>query len=96
MSDFPKWLLALAGTNLLPILICPLFLFGGLKPFGTTDYAVVNFLLYIVVQLLWIVPTVLFFLSLHLWRKCFELPAIVIAAIGLLITLADIVLLLSV
>lgn len=95
MSDFPKWLLALSGTNLIPILVCPLFLFGGLKPFGTTDYAVVNFLLYMLVQLLWLVPTLLFFLSLHLWRKCYELPAIVIAVIGLLFTVADILLLLN-
>lgn len=93
MSDFPKWLLALAGTNLVPILISPLFMFGGLRPFGTTEYAVINFLLYLLVQLLWIAPIGLFFLSLHLWRECFELPAIVLAVIGMLITLSDIILL---
>jgi hypothetical protein len=96
MSDFPKWLLALAFTNLIPLIICPLFLFGGIRPFGTTDYAVINFLLYLLVQLLWIVPCGLFFLGLHLWRNCFELPAIVLVALGFLMTIADIILLFNV
>jgi len=89
MNDFPKWMLALAGTNLIPILLCPFFLFG-LQPFGTSDSGVVRFLLYLLTNLLWIVPILLFFASLTLYRRCFELPAIVVAAIGLLFTVADI------
>lgn len=89
MNDFPKWLLALAGTNLIPILLCPFFLFG-LQPFGTSDSGLVRFLLYLLTNLLWIVPILLFFVSLTLYRRCFELPAIVVAVIGLLFTVADI------
>ena len=63
MSNFPKWLLALAGTNLIPILLCPFFLFGGLHPFGTSEYTIVAFLLYVLTQLLWLIPIGAFFLG---------------------------------
>ena len=46
MSEFPKWLLALAGLSLIPLLACPLFLFGA-QPFGTSQYGIVRFLLYL-------------------------------------------------
>lgn len=89
MNDFPKWLLALAGTNLIPILLCPFFLFG-LQPFGTSDSGLVRFLLYLLTNLLWIIPIALFFVGLTLYRRCFEVPAVVVAVIGLLFTVADI------
>ena len=53
MSEFPKWLLALAGLSLIPLLACPLFLFGA-QPFGTSQYGIVRFLLYLLTQLLWL------------------------------------------
>lgn len=93
MSDFPKWMLALAGTNLIPLLLCPFFMFGQLHPFGTSSYEVVNFLFYVLLNLLWVVPVILFFVSLELYRRCFEGPGIVVAVLGLLLTIADIVLL---
>ena len=95
MSDFPKWMLALAGTNLIPLLMCPLFLFGEFHPFGTSEISAFNFLLYILTNLLWVVPFLLFFVSLHLYRRCFEKPGIVVAVVGLLLTLVDIWLLVS-
>ena len=93
MSDFPKWMLALAGTNLIPLLLSPFFMFGGLHPFGISETGWINFLLYVLTNLLWIVPFILFFVSLHLYRQCFEKPGIVVAVLGLLITVGDIALL---
>lgn len=90
MSDFPKWLLALAGTNLIPILLCPFFLFGGLQPFGQSEVWILNFLLYILGNLLWVVPLLLFFAGLELYRRCFEVPGIIVNAIGALLTIVDI------
>lgn len=89
MKDFPKWMLALAGTNLIPILLCPFYLFG-LQPFGTSESGTLRFLLYLLTNLLWIVPIALFFVSLTLYRRCYVLPAVTVAVIGLLFTVADI------
>lgn len=88
MKGFPKWLVALAGTGLLPVLVCPLFLFG-LQPFGTSDSGFVRFLLYVLTQLLWIVPAGLFFLSLELYDRYLVIPAVVLAVLAFLITIAD-------
>lgn len=85
MSDFPKWMLALAGINLIPVLICPFFLFG-IMPFGTSTNGFVNFLLYLATQLLWIVPLALFFISLDYYRRGFEKTGITFALIGLSVT----------
>lgn len=94
MSNFPKWLLALAGINLIPILLCPFFLFGGLHPFGTSEYTIVSFLLYILTQLLWLIPIGAFFLGLDLYNRYFSWPGIAVCVIGAMFTVADIVLLL--
>lgn len=88
MKNFPKWLLALAGLGLLPVLVCPLFLFG-LQPFGTSDSGFVRLLLYVLTQLLWIVPALFFFLSLELYDRCFVIPSVFVAVLALLITIAD-------
>lgn len=95
MSDFPKWLLALAGTNLIPALLCPFFLIGGVMPFGEGSNGFTHFLLYLLTNLLWVVPILLFFVGLELYRRCFELPGITVNVIGLLITLLDFWILLS-
>ncbi len=68
VSDFPKWLLALAFVSLIPLLACPLYLFGGM-PFGTSESAVVRFFLYLTTQMLWFIPIVLFFAGLDAWRR---------------------------
>ena len=90
VSDFPKWLLALAGTNLIPILLCPFLLFGGLQPFGQSEVWILNFLLYLLSNLLWVAPLLLFFVGLQLYRRCFEVPGIIVNAIGALLTIVDI------
>ncbi|MBP3228482.1 MAG: hypothetical protein J6M53_06875 [Bacteroidaceae bacterium] len=65
MSLYPKWLLALAGVNLLGLLLAVFYLFGGVQPFGTSGDAVVRFLLYLATQCLWVVPVACFFGALR-------------------------------
>ena len=92
MSDFPKWLLALAGVSLVPVLLSPLYLFGA-TPFGTSDSSLVQFLLYCATQLLWLLPLVLFFVSLDRYRRGFERIGIAVLLCGAAITAAGCVLL---
>lgn len=87
MSDFPKWMLALAGVSLLPVLLSPLYLFGA-TPFGTSAHTFVQFLLYCATQLLWLLPLVLFFVSLDRYRRGFERSAVVVAAVSALVACA--------
>lgn len=68
MSDFPRPLLVLAFVSIIPLLLSPLYLFGA-HPFGTGGNAFVRFLLYLLTQLLWFVPLVLFFVSLDQYRR---------------------------
>ncbi len=82
MSDFPKWLLALAGLSLIPVLLCPLFLFGGQHPFGQGGNALTSFLLYLLTQLLWLIPAVFFFVSLDVWRRGFGRAGVALAVLG--------------
>ena len=49
MSVFPKWLLALAAPNLLPVLCAPLFLFGDPLPLQT-DSDFLSFLHYLLIR----------------------------------------------
>jgi hypothetical protein len=84
VSDFPKWLLALAGISLLPVLLSPFYLFGA-SPFGTSDSTFLRFLLYICTQLLWLLPLLLFFFSLDLYRRGFERAGISLAVCSALI-----------
>lgn len=84
MSDYPKWLLALAGVSLLPLLACPLYIWGA-QPFGTSDSHFIRFLLSILTQLLWVVPLALFFVSLELYRRGWEYAGIGVAAVSAVI-----------
>ena len=70
MSEFPKWLLALAALSLTPLLASVFYLFGA-KPFGTPQGvgAAAEFGLYVAAQLLWIAPIALFFVSLDRYRR---------------------------
>ena len=85
MSDFPKWMLALAGISLLPVLLSLFYLFG-LQPFGTSPNALVRFLFYVATQLLWLLPLILFFVSLDLYRRGYERLGIAAALLGAALT----------
>lgn len=93
MKMYPKWLLALAGSNLICLLLIPFFLFGGLEPFGTSDSGFVRFLLYVLTNLLWVVPVACFFGSLVLYGNFRQRLGTAVAVFGLLLTVADICLL---
>lgn len=86
MRDLPKWLIALAGTGLLPLLAAPFYLLGIVKPFGTSDYAVLRFLLFVLSNLIWLSPVILFFVALDYYRRGFHRTGIVAAIAGLLLT----------
>lgn len=88
MKQFPWWMLVLAGLNLWPAVACPFFLFGGLHPFGASESAWVEGGLYILTQMLWIVPTLAFFASLELFRRGWERWGVVLAVVSLLLTVA--------
>lgn len=86
VSDFPKWMLALAGFSLLPVLLSPFYLFGA-HPLGTSENGFVRFLLYLATQGFWFVPLLLFFSSLDQYRRGFEKTGIAIALISAAIAL---------
>ena len=88
MRQFPWWMLALAFLNLWPAVACPLFLFGGLHPFGTSTSAWLNGLLYVLTNLLWVAPVLVFFLSLDLYRRGWEWQGACVATVGQLLTVA--------
>lgn len=92
MSDFPKWMLALAGFNLLPALLSVVYLFGA-EPFGTSESTFVRLLLYVLTQLLWVLPLLLFFFSLDRFRRGFERLGVGLSCIGILISFTGFVLL---
>lgn len=94
MSEFPKWLLALAALSLIPTLCCPLFLFGG-KSLGSEASGFVSFLLYLVLQALWIVPAVSFFVGLDAWRRGYEKRGVIINVLGLIVSIIAFVIVLK-
>lgn len=85
-------MLALAGFNLIALLLSVFYLFGA-APFGTADAAWARFLLYLLTQLLWLLPVALFFASLDTFRRGYERAGAVLAALGCLVTLGGIALL---
>lgn len=93
MKEFPKYLLALAFFNCLPVLLSVFFLFGGVHPFGLTANKWINMLFYLLTNLLWIVPIATFFVGLNESRRGYDLRATLILLIGVAFTIYDIVLL---
>lgn len=68
------------------------YLFGA-TPFGTSESSFIRFLLYVLTQMLWLVPLPLFFFSLDLYRRGYERIGITLASIGCLITITGTILL---
>ena len=85
-------MLALAGVNLLPVVLSMFYLFGA-TPFGTSESSFIRFRLYVLTQMLWLVPLLLFFFSLDLYRRGYERIGITLASIGCLITITGTILL---
>lgn len=92
MDQFPKWMIALSGASLLSIVSALFCLPGAAHPFGLSDSGFVRFLLYLLTNLLfWILPVASFFFSLDLYRRGFERWGVVVAILGLLLTVAGFV-----
>lgn len=89
MEQYPRWLLALCFPSLLPLLFSVFFMFGGLTPFGESDWLIIRFALYLLMQLMWVLPVGSFFLSLWLWGRCQERWSICVAVLGLAMTVFD-------
>ncbi|MBR1645125.1 MAG: hypothetical protein IJ684_07135 [Bacteroidales bacterium] len=92
MKEFPRHILLMAFLCLIPALLSVFFLFA-LQPFGTSQNGLVRFLLYLLTQLLWLLPTCAFFAGLDRYRRGFPRAAYAILAAGLLLTAVDITLL---
>lgn len=86
MKLYPRWMLLLAGISLLPVLLIPFYLFGGLHPFGTSRSTVLSLLLYVLTNLLWAVPVVLFFVSLDQYGRGRRALAVALAVVGAALT----------
>ncbi len=94
MSLYPKWLLALSGTNLLSLLLSVLFLFGGVQPFGAAENEAERLLYYIGTQLFWLLPIASFFGALRVhdnehpvWAALIAIGGIVVMMVGVLLLL---------
>lgn len=88
MKDFPKWLLALAGTGLLPLLTAPFYLLGAARPFGTSDSVLLRFLLFVAANLTWLLPVAAFFVSLDRYRRGYRRSGVAVAVVALALTVA--------
>lgn len=90
MEQYPKWFLALNFPNIIiPMIVMIFFMFGGVHPFGDVDNFFWSFVIYIFTQLLWIVPIVLFFISLISWGWIREKLALVTACVGWVFNIAS-------
>lgn len=94
MREFPKWLLAMTFTGLASVLASPFYMFGGIHLFGESEYGVVNFLYYILQNLLWVLPVLLFFATLEFYRIGMKRTGVTIAGISLAVAALCYVLLL--
>lgn len=63
----------------------PALLFGA-QPFGTSQYGIVRFLLYLLTQLLWLAPTVSFFVTLDLWRRGYNKASIALGTAAVVVS----------
>lgn len=89
MSQYPKWFLAISFPNVIvAMMLMIFFLFGGIHPFGDVDALFWSFILYLFTQLLWIVPVVLFFLSIFAWGGARERLAVGCCVAGWVVNIA--------
>lgn len=91
MSQYPRWFLLFNFPNILIAIVTMIFImFGGVHPFGQVDSTFWNFLIYLLSQLLWLAPILLFFVSLLAWGYIREKIAIATGLAGWIINLSTI------
>lgn len=96
MDQYPRWLLALAALTVIPaVLMSVFFIFGHVSPFGHAEWVGADFAIYLLSQLLWLAPVGLTFGAIWLWGKCQERWATAVLVLGLMLTAADVWLLLA-
>lgn len=88
MKEFPKKILALAFFNLIALFLSIFFLFGGVLSPKNEVGDFVRLLIYIGVQLLWILPVASTFIGLNQYRLGFSKRSMLILVFGSLMTLA--------
>ena len=93
MSNYPKWLLGLAFINLIPSLLSVFFLFGGVRPFGSSSSMPVDMMLFAMTQLLWLLPIAAFFFGLDRWMRGYNRMSILVLLTGIGLTITDVLLL---
>ena len=94
MREFPKWLLVLVFAGLASLLTSPFYMFGGIHLFGESEQGVVNFVYYVLQNLLWVLPVLLFFATLEFYRIGMKRTGVSIAVLSLVITVLSFIFLL--
>lgn len=94
MNDFPRPMLIMAFLCLIPALLSVFFLFA-LHPFGQSSNALLNILLYLATQLLWLLPIAAFFAGLNRERRGYRRIAYGILSAGLLLTIIDLLIVIA-
>lgn len=88
MDQYPKWFLALNFPNIiLAMVLMVFFMFGGLHPLGDVESIFWSFVLYVITQLIWVLPIILFFISIFAWGWARERLAIGCCCAGWLINM---------
>lgn len=82
-SAYPKWLILLAGVNILSLFLAPFYLFGGLAPASENGF--VRFLFYILTNLIWLFPIATFFIALTIWGWGYRKSGIALILAGFLL-----------
>jgi len=89
MSNFPKWLLALAGINVIALLLSIFFLFGGVLAPAAGTSGFVKFPAYVGAQLLWLLPVASIFVGLDRHFRGWERLGTGIIVAGNVLTVID-------
>lgn len=92
MKEFPWPLRILAGLCLAPALWGILFYsIGMVRPFGSSSNIVLALLLYLLNQLVWLVPVAMFFVSLNEYRRGYNTRAYCCAVAGVALAVISLV-----
>ncbi|MBR6374846.1 MAG: hypothetical protein IKR91_01245 [Alloprevotella sp.] len=92
MKEFPRHILILAFFNLIPLFLSVFFLYGGILAPQTEVGDFKRLLIYICVQMLWVLPIASTFIGLNQYRLGYPKRAGLTLLVGNALTIACIVL----